>query len=60
MITQLEVGLPSSALGLMDLPVPLTRGEYMKLSSAGIMKPEEVWSKTDIELQSLLGKTRAD
>ena len=60
LIKQLEMGLPSSAIGLLDLPIPLTRGEYMKLTSAGMLTTTQVWEKTDAELLPLLGKARTD
>lgn len=59
MLKQLEVGLPASALKLLELPVPLTRGEYINLANAGILEPDRVWAASDAALEGLLGKTRA-
>jgi helicase len=60
LLRQLESGLPSSAIKLLDLPIPLTRGEYIKMLQNGLLGPEQVWAKSDAELVSLLGKGRAD
>jgi replicative superfamily II helicase len=40
LVKRLEVGLPESALGLLNLPARLTRGEYLELHSAGYTEAE--------------------
>jgi len=58
MLKQLEVGLPASALRLLGLPLPLTRGDYMTLANAGILEPAQLWAASDTSLEGLLGKVR--
>lgn len=58
LMKQLEVGIPSSAVELLKLPIPLRRGEYMKLARSGITSPAEVWEMDEAKLISLLGKAR--
>jgi len=59
LMAQLEAGLPAEALGLMDLPVPLGRGEYLALHRAGITGPEEVWALSRESLRGLVGSPMA-
>jgi hypothetical protein len=59
LLKQLEVGLPASAIDLLRLPLPLTRGEYLALLARGISTPAQFWAATpEVRLDSL-GKTRA-
>jgi hypothetical protein len=39
LLRQLEIGLPAQALGLIDIPADLTRGDYLALLRAGIQPP---------------------
>ncbi|HWM90299.1 MAG TPA: DEAD/DEAH box helicase [Thermoanaerobaculia bacterium] len=55
-LKQLEFGLPDDALALVDLPIPLTRGEYLALWQAGLVTPEQVLESPEDRLSSLLGK----
>jgi replicative superfamily II helicase len=59
LMRQLETGLPAHALGLLALPVPLTRGEALALVGAGLTTPADVWAAAPERLASLLGPTRA-
>jgi helicase len=43
LLNQLEVGLPEQALDLLDLPMPLNRGQYLDLYERGINNPTEFW-----------------
>lgn len=42
LLKRLEIGLPENAIGLLDLPVRLTRGEYLGLWGAGFTEADEV------------------
>jgi len=52
LVKRLEVGLPESALGLLNLPARLTRGEYLELHSAGYTEAEEVLNTSPEELRN--------
>ena len=58
-LERLEVGLPAAVLGLLDLPVALSRGEYMALTRAGLTTPEGVWSASGEALGRTVGVERA-
>jgi helicase len=58
-LLQLEMGLPTSALPLLQLPVRLGRGELLALHEAGIRSVEAVAYLEDDRLQQLIGKTAA-
>jgi hypothetical protein len=55
-LKQLAFGLPEGALALVDLPVPLVRGEYLALWRAGLVTPEQVLEAPLDLLSTLLGK----
>ena len=40
----MEVGLPIEALGLMEIPIPLARGQYLALYAIGVRSTEDFWS----------------
>jgi hypothetical protein len=58
-VKQLEIGLPSSALPLLDLPIDLTRGECLGCMAAGLVDPNSVWRADPQLMQSILGKRRS-
>lgn len=60
LMKQLEVGLSEDVLGLLDLPVALTRGEYLQLKRAGLATVEAVKAASSEQLGEILGQTRAD
>jgi hypothetical protein len=60
LLKQLEVGIPAEALGLLDLPTPLARGEYLALYQQGITRPEAVWALSPEMVAELLGPSRAE
>ena len=60
LLRQLEVGLPADALGLLDLPLRLTRGEYLALCNAGFEQAEEVHNASQPELAKCVDETRAE
>jgi helicase len=55
LLGQLEIGLPAPALGLVDIPVDLTRGDYLALFTAGIQNPAQVWQHSDEQLSLIVG-----
>lgn len=55
MAKQLEVGLPVDALGLLAVPVSLSRGEYLALYREGIKTADEIWSHLNA-LERILGR----
>jgi len=42
LVRRLEVGVPAGALSLLELPIPLTCGEYLALLSEGLTTPSAV------------------
>ena len=60
LLKRLEVGLPSTALDLLALPVALNRGELLNLVRAGINTTDEFWSAPVETLQSALGPARSE
>jgi replicative superfamily II helicase len=60
LLRRLEAGLPADALGLMDLPVSLPRGEYLALYNAGYTTPQEVMALPTDELRRFVGDQRVD
>ncbi len=59
LIKRLEVGLPVDALGLLDLPISLERGEYLALYRQGIKMAVEVWQLSQEELTRTVGRAKA-
>lgn len=57
-LRQLEVGIPADALGLLELPVTLARGEYLALVSLGIKRAEDVWKASRREVEGAIGVDR--
>src|SRR5690606_23593635 len=55
LLQRLEFGLPEEALALLELPVRLTRGQYLSLHRSGVSAPEQVWSVSDAGLTALIG-----
>jgi helicase len=54
-LKQLEIGIPAQALDLLNLPIPLTRGEYLALCQAGIIDRASVWGTPQQRLQQFVG-----
>lgn len=54
-LKQLEFGIPSDALLLLQLPISLTRGQYLALYNAGCTKPEHVYDLTEEILSEHVG-----
>ncbi|MBK7127371.1 MAG: hypothetical protein IPH65_15870 [Dehalococcoidia bacterium] len=52
--------MPADALPLLELPVPLLRGEYLRLREAKLATADHVLLQTGDQLAALLGKTRAN
>jgi replicative superfamily II helicase len=59
LLRQLEFGLPASALGLVDLPVPLSRGQYLALLRAGADTAEKTKLLDRAELEDCVGREMA-
>lgn len=59
LLKRLEVGLPSAALTLLQLPIVLSRGEYLALYNSGIKTSSDVIKTTDQQLKGVLGEKRA-
>jgi len=53
-LDQLETGLPEECLGLLELPVTLTRGQYLDLHAAGLSTVAAVWSADPQRLATVL------
>ncbi len=51
---QLEVGIPPSLVPLLEMPLTLTRGEYLALGDAGITTADELWAAEPDFLRSIL------
>jgi replicative superfamily II helicase len=58
LLKQLEMGIPAELLGLLDLPMILTRGDYLKLAARSVHAVAEFWKLTDEEIIGVLGEAR--
>lgn len=58
-LQRLEFGLPAAALPLTNLPLALTRGQYLGLFHAGCMKPEAVNALSGERLEACIGPASA-
>lgn len=54
--TRLELGLPEAALPLLDLPVRLTRGQYLTLFRTGLTRASDVLALEPTELARHVGE----
>ncbi len=59
LMERLEIGLPAEGTGLLDLPLPFTRGEYLNLLKSGVRNAGELWAASPDLIESSLGKDRA-
>ena len=59
LLKRLEFGLPGDAIGLLEVPGQLPRGELLNLFRKGAKSAADVWQLTTETLQELLGKARA-
>jgi caspase domain-containing protein len=57
---QLEFGIPSPALGLLALPIALSRAEYLLLHGQGLSTPDVVWKVPLKDFESRLSKSLAN
>ncbi|MEW8051228.1 MAG: DEAD/DEAH box helicase [Candidatus Thiodiazotropha sp.] len=55
LLSQLELGCPMDALPLLELPMPLERGQLLALFNAGFATTEEVLNATTDQLKNILG-----
>jgi hypothetical protein len=58
-LLQLEFGLPAEALPLLELPIPLSRGEYLALWQAGKVQMEAVTAMPEEDLKQLISTQNA-
>jgi replicative superfamily II helicase len=59
-LLRLEFGLPSTALPLMDIPIPLTRGQYLALLSVGVHNIDELEDLDDDRLCQCAGTSTVE
>ena len=59
LLKQLEVGLPSTVIDLLEIPIPLTRGEYLNLAGNGLLNLTQMWAASPELLSKCLGEARA-
>jgi helicase len=59
LLVQLEVGLPAHGLGLLQLPMTLTRGEYLNVISLGITTVDQFWGAGPEVISKALAESRA-
>jgi len=59
LLRQLETGMPAEALPLLELPLVLTRGEYLGFLRAGVSTPSALWELPETRLQEIVGTRRA-
>jgi helicase len=59
LLKQLEEGLPVSALGLLAIPVELTRGEYLSFFKAGVTTVNDLWKLNFEKISEILEPDRA-
>jgi len=57
--TRLDIGLPEAALQLLELPIRLTRGQYLALHRTGLARASDVLSLTMTELARHIGDSSA-
>jgi replicative superfamily II helicase len=60
LLKRLEVGIPQEALGLIELPTPLSRGEYLALFRQGISAAGGVWAILKGQLKDILSGSRIE
>jgi replicative superfamily II helicase len=60
LLKRLEVGIPADALGLLELPLSLARGEYLALYHAGVTDLEAFWALDSERVVDLIGRSRAE
>lgn len=57
LLRRIEYGLPEEALGLLDLGVRLSRGEYLALHRNGYTSPEQVMAESISKLEGFVGNS---
>lgn len=60
LLKQLEVGLPSKAIALLDIPIPLTRAEYLNLAEGGLLSLQQILAAPHELLIKSLGSQRTE
>lgn len=59
-LKQLETGVPATALKLLDIELPLERGEYLQLFQRGTTSPDYFWSLTPESLNGILSISKIE
>jgi len=59
LLRRIELGIPAAAVPLLELPVPLLRGEYLALHGAGATSLSGVWALAREQLEQLVGRDTA-
>lgn len=54
--TRLQFGLPADVLPLLELPIELTRGEYLALASSGLTTPASMLEASPESLERILSR----
>ena len=60
LLTQLEFGLPANLLALLELPVELSRGEYLILGGRGFSTVEAIQTADLNLLKELVGEEKSE
>lgn len=58
LLTQIEVGIPTDCLDLLNLPINFERGEYLAIRAEGIKSVDAFWSAQPALLLKVLGSDR--
>jgi helicase len=58
LLQRLEVGIPATAIELLELPFSLGRGEYLGLVREGSTDAQKFWQADDRTLEQVLGSRR--
>jgi len=60
LLKQLEVGIPTDAMGLLSVPLPLNRGQYLAFYNLGSKNIQDLWNLPYATMKDVLGKQFAD
>ena len=55
LLKQLEVGIPADALPLLEVPIPLSRGQYLALRAAGVKNRADLCTVSEEKIRAILG-----
>ncbi len=60
LLKRLEIGIPSNAIELLSIPLPLTRGQYLALHNIGIRNFKDLWDLPHATINDIFGKQLAE